>query len=40
VDLADAIIKANPPLKELNLGHNMIGDKGAIALADILHFHA
>lgn len=41
IDLVEALIKSNAPIKDLNLSHNNIGDKGAMALADFLttHYH-
>jgi hypothetical protein len=39
--LVEALFKSGTPLKELNLSHNNIGDKGAVALSDVLgtHYH-
>lgn len=41
IDLVEALIRANAPLRELNLSNNKIGDKGAVALAELLgtHYH-
>jgi hypothetical protein len=39
VDLVESLIKSMAPLVKLNLSHNQIGDKGAVALADILQTH-
>jgi Ran GTPase-activating protein (RanGAP) involved in mRNA processing and transport len=37
----EALIRSNPPLKDLNLSRNHISDKGAIVFADFLgsHYH-
>lgn len=41
VDLVESLIRANPPIKEINLAHNLIGDQGAVSLAEIIstHYH-
>ena len=39
IDLVEALLKSNAPLRDLNLSHNNIGDRGAIALGDILATH-
>lgn len=35
IDLVEALIRSNAPLKDLNLSHNKIGDKGAAFLSEI-----
>ena len=41
VQLAQALSKASPPIRALNLAKNNIGDKGAVALGEFLagHYH-
>lgn len=39
IDLVEALIKSMSPLVKLNLSHNHISDRGAVALADILSTH-
>ena len=41
VDLIDSLIRAGPPLRDLNLSKNNIQDRGACSLADFIavHYH-
>ena len=39
--MVEALIRSNAPIRDLNLSHNNISDRGAIALSEILvtHYH-
>lgn len=41
VDLLESLIRSIPPLRDLNLSKNLIGDRGAQSIAEFiaLHYH-
>jgi hypothetical protein len=41
INLVESLIRSNAPLKDINLSHNLITDKGAVAFADFIgpHYH-